>query len=67
MPCKYRGIGCDTELKREDMAAHEQDDKLHLHMALETINSQQRALNAVQTRVDLLQNIKVKGIHAIRL
>ena len=59
--CKYRGIGCDTELKREDMAAHEQDDKLHLHMALETINSQQRALNAVQARVDLLQNIKSKA------
>ena len=35
--CKYKGIGCDTELKREDMAAHEQDDKLHLHMALETV------------------------------
>ena len=60
IPCKYRGIGCDTELKREDMAAHEQDDKLHLHMALETVNSQQRALNAVQARVDLLQNIKSK-------
>ena len=40
------------------MAAHERDNKLHLQMALETINSQQRALNAVQARVDLLQNIK---------
>ena len=24
IPCKYKGIGCDTELKWEDMAAHEQ-------------------------------------------
>ena len=37
IPCKYKGIGCDTELKREDMAAHEQDDKHHLHIALDTV------------------------------
>ena len=42
--CKYKGIGCDTELKREDMAAHEQDDKLHLHMALETVNLERQTL-----------------------
>ena len=44
IPCKYGSIGCDTELKREDMAAHEQDDKLHLHMALETVNLERRTL-----------------------
>ena len=38
IPCKYIPIGCETELKREDMAAHEQDDTVHLHMALDTIN-----------------------------
>jgi hypothetical protein len=35
--CKYEGIGCATEMKRQDMVSHEQDDKLHLHMALETV------------------------------
>jgi hypothetical protein len=46
--CKYTGIGCDAELKRKDMAAHEQDDKFHLHMALETVNLQQSALKVLQ-------------------
>ena len=34
--CKYKRLGCDRELKRKDMAAHEEDDKLHLHMAMDT-------------------------------
>ena len=55
IPCKYKGIGCDTELKREDMAAHEQDDKLHLHMALEAVISQQAAIDSLQASVKALQ------------
>ena len=35
-PCKYKRLGCSTELKRKDMAAHEEDDKLHLRMAMDT-------------------------------
>ncbi len=35
--CKHKSIGCETEMKRKDMAAHELDDKLHLHMAINTI------------------------------
>ncbi len=36
--CKYRSIGCDVKLKRRDMAAHEEDDdKPHLHLALDTV------------------------------
>ena len=34
--CKYKGIGCEREMKRDDIAAHEEDDKLHLHMAIDT-------------------------------
>ena len=41
IPCKYISIGCETELKREDMAAHEQDSEIHLDMALDRINSLQ--------------------------
>lgn len=37
--CKYEHIGCTTELKRKDKAAHEQDDKFHLHIALETVDA----------------------------
>ena len=34
--CKYMRLGCDRELKRKDVAAHEEDDKLHLRMAMDT-------------------------------
>ena len=53
IPCKYKGIGCDTELKREDMAAHEQDGKL-LHKALKTVHSQQSAIESLQATVKSL-------------
>ena len=59
IPCKYKGIGCDTKLKREDMAAHEQDDKLHLHMALETVNHLQSAVAFLQVTVDLQYGGKI--------
>ena len=36
-PCKYKRLGCKTELMKRDMAEHEKDDKLHLHMAIDTI------------------------------
>ena len=35
--CKHESIGCKTELKRRDMEVHEQDDKLYLHMAIDTV------------------------------
>ena len=37
IPCKYKNIGCDVKLKRKDMPAHEEDDKVHLHQALGTV------------------------------
>ena len=55
IPCKYKGIGCDTELKREDMAAHEQDDKL-LHKALETVHKAQKTINSQQSAIVTLQS-----------
>lgn len=36
--CKHQSIGCAKKIKRKDMAAHEQDDTLHLHMAINTIS-----------------------------
>ena len=35
--CKYEGIGCYVKMKRKDMGAHEQDDKAHLHQALNSV------------------------------
>ena len=37
IPCKFQNIGCKIEMKREKMAAHENDDKLHLDMALNAV------------------------------
>ena len=48
IPCSYKGIGCYTELKREDMAAHEHDDKLHLQMSLKIMSSQQDTIDSLR-------------------
>ena len=74
IPCKYKGIGCDTELKREDVAAHEQDGKL-LHKALKTVHSQQSAIDSLQatvkslsTKLELQEKVlKNKESKAVRL
>ena len=37
VPCKYEGLGCEAVFLRKEKLAHEEDDKLHLHMAIDTI------------------------------
>ena len=44
IPCKYKGIGCDTQLKRKDMAAHERNDKFHLHMVMDRVSLESQTL-----------------------
>ena len=63
IPCSYKGIGCDTELKREDMAAHEKDDKLHLQMSLKIVSSQQDAIDSLRAAVKALQ-VEVYSQHS---
>ena len=48
IPCKYQRIGCDVKMMRKDMPAHEEEDKLHLRMALDEVTSmkQQREEDA---------------------
>ncbi len=58
--CKYERIGCDMKLKRKDMAAHEQDDKIHLHMAMNTtVQLQERIVkleeDAVKSTITMTQ------------
>ena len=36
IPCKYKEIGCAVIKHRLDMPTHEEDDKFHLHMAIDT-------------------------------
>ena len=35
--CKYANIGCEVKLKRKGMKTHEEDDKIHLHLALDAV------------------------------
>ena len=53
--CKYKRIGCEMMLKRGDMAAHEEDDKLHLHMAIDTTTSLKTELEEALKRVSILE------------
>ena len=48
MACKYKGIGCNSSLKRKNAPAHEQDDSLHLHVALETLSFLQVKLTTLR-------------------
>ena len=59
--CKHKDIGCDTELKREDMAAHEQDDKLHLQVALETLHALKKEMKTLNALKEENQTMKKKG------
>ena len=48
MACKYENIGCCKILKRKEIAAHELDDKVHLHMAINTVNEIKKVLRYLQ-------------------
>ena len=50
IPCKYKKIGCDMELNRRDMPAHEENDKVHLHQALGTVVKLQDKLDTLTAR-----------------
>jgi TNF receptor-associated factor 4 len=58
--CKYKSIGCGAKLKRKEMAAHEQDDQLHLRMALETVNSLQVTVNLLRPKIFVLSKYQKK-------
>ena len=60
-PCKYKRLGCSTELKRKDMAAHEEDDKLHLHMAMDTTVKLENKTVELEERIASLE--KTKPLH----
>ena len=48
VPCKYAKLGCDVRMKRKDIATHEeQDDKRHLHNALDTLAAMEEKMGAV--------------------
>ena len=48
--CRYKSFGCDVKMKRKDMGVHEQDDKAHLHQALNTVVKLQSSLDVLKEK-----------------
>ena len=51
--CKYRSIGCKRETKREKMAIHEEDDKIHFQVVLKAMVHFQDAFEATKNTAAL--------------
>ena len=59
--CKYERIGCDVKMKRKDMGAHEQDDKAHLHQALNTVV---KLKDDLQSATETIESMKKENRNA---
>lgn len=51
--CKYEGIGCMVNVLRKDLKRHEDDDKLHLQLALDRIAKLQNDVHILQECVQV--------------
>ena len=49
--CKYKIIGCDVKIMRKDIPAHEEDDKLHLRMALDEVATMKKQREEDATKI----------------
>ena len=54
--CKYDSIGCEMKMERKNMTTHEQDDSLHLHMAIDAVVMLQDRLKYTEDAVVMLQD-----------
>ena len=63
--CKYKGIGCTVKPLRKDLKKHEDDDKLHLHLALDTIGKLQDNVSTLQNNLSTLHN-DVRTLHTLQ-
>lgn len=51
LPCKYAKLGCDTKLKKQEITKHEEDDKLHLSIALDSVVKMQDKMEKLESDV----------------
>ena len=54
--CKHEDIGCKVEMERRHMVAHEQDDSLHLHLALHAVARLQGTVEDLECRLKCTNN-----------
>lgn len=57
IPCQYAALGCAMKVKRKDESPHIQDDKSHLHMALDTVVKLQKERAELVEEVDRLKHV----------
>ncbi len=53
--CKYKTIGCDVELKRKAMAAHEEDGLYHIHMTIGNVAQLKELCGSLQEKGNRLE------------
>ena len=54
IPCKYHDLGCSVWMKRKDIGSHENEDKLHLHMGLDTVATMSDKLAELEEKVGVI-------------
>ena len=64
VPCKYQRLGCDVRVMRKDMPAHEEDEKLHLHMALDKVVSMEEKVATMEEDIAAMKNENATNILA---
>ena len=58
--CKYAEVGCEERIMRKDLQEHEQDDKLHLHVAVRTILPLTKKIKQLENlcdKIDQAENV----------
>ena len=59
IPCEYQRLGCDVKILRKDMRAHEEDDRLHFHMALDKVIGMEEELRTMKNQISDAYKFKV--------
>lgn len=60
VPCKYRKLGCHVKLKRLDIELHEQEDRSHLHMSLDTVAKLEDERRKTKEKISTLEDKLLK-------
>ena len=55
VPCKYAEVGCKEKPLRKDLTTHEEDDRVHLRVTIDTVLGQGRTITALEARLSSLE------------
>ena len=66
VPCRYHSIGCKVQTVRRRLKEHEEEDKSHLHLALEKIAELDDAVSSSQSEMASLKVHLLSSISSLR-